>query len=181
MFGQGPRAIAVLTAILIALQLSACGGDSSATEAADTESVAEARDEVNEDLRGDIVSFGQAGSEAELESATVVLRAYLNARASERYSDACAYLSKYMLAVAKTTARRRGEGGCAAGVESLARVSAKDDDTKGPPRIEPSVIRRGNQRTFVIYEGDGGGTYAMLMQRKGATWKIQGFEPTRIR
>ena len=182
MFGQGPRAIAVLTAILVALQLSACGGDSSATEIAEIESVEKDLREngVNEDLRPDILSFGKVGSEAELEGATAVARAYLNARASKRYSDACAYMSKYMLAVAKGAARQADETGCAAGVERLSRVSSRDD-SRGPPRIDPSSIRRANQRTFVIYEGDDGGTYAMLMQRKGGTWKIQGFEPTRIR
>ncbi len=181
MFGQGPRAVAVLTAILIALQLSACGGDSSATGEDEITVEDPSKWDVNEDLRGDIVSFGHKGSEAELQGATVVVRAYLNARASESYSDACTYLSEYMLAVAKGTARRRHEDGCAAGVKTLARVSAKDDDLKGQPRVDPSIIRRGGKRTFVIYEGDGGATYAMLMRREGGTWKIHGFEPIRIR
>jgi len=184
MFGQGPRAVAVFTAILIAVQLSACGGDSSATETADGgRSPAEDPtewDEVNDDLRGDILSFGKTGTEAELEGATVVLRAYLNARVSGRYSDICPYLSEFMLAVAKGTARQRGGGGCPAGIESLARVSS-GNEPKGPPKIDPGSIRRGGKRTFLIYEGEGGGTYAMLMRREGSAWKIHGFEPTRIR
>ncbi|HEX6753123.1 MAG TPA: hypothetical protein VF093_06010 [Solirubrobacterales bacterium] len=183
----------MLTAILVALQLSACGGDSSATETAGTGSAAESSneasaeagvdptewDEVNDDLRGDILSFGHKGTEAELEGATVVLRAYLAARANESYSEVCSYLSEFMLAVAKGTARRRDGGGCPAGVESLANVSSSGE-AKGPLQIDPSSIRRGNKRTFVIYEGDEEGTYAMLMRREGDAWKIHGFEPTRI-
>jgi hypothetical protein len=183
----------VLTAILVALQLSACGGDSSATETTGIEGVAEDPNEappssgaepnawnnVNEDLRGDILSFGHKGSEAELEGATVVLRAYLAARADDRYSEVCSYLSEFLLAVAKGTAEQREGGGCPAGVESLEGVSSAGE-TEGPPQIDPDIIRRGGKRTFVIYEDGYGDTYAMLMRREGDAWKIHGFEPTRI-
>ncbi|HEY5708091.1 MAG TPA: hypothetical protein VIS51_01710 [Solirubrobacterales bacterium] len=182
----------MFTAILVALQLSACGGNSSATETTGTGSATENPNEasaesgvdpdewdVNEDLRGDILSFGHKGSEAELEGATVVLRAYLTARANESYSEVCSYLSEFMLAVAKGTARQRDGGGCVAGVESLARVSSPDE-AEGPPQIDPSSIRRGHKRTFVIYKDGLGDTYAMLMRREGDAWKIHGFEPTRI-
>ncbi len=183
----------MFTAILLALQLSACGGNSSATETTGAGAVAEDPNEaapasgaepnawnnVNEDLRDDILSFGHEGTEAELEGAAVVLRGYLSARASRNFSKACSYLSIYQLAVAKGTARQRDGGGCAAGVESLAGLSSTRE-AEGQPQIDPSSIRRGNRRTFLIYENGYGDTYAMLMRREGGGWKIQGFEPTRL-
>jgi len=178
----------VFTAILVALQLCACGGNSGATDTVTEDpnealpgsgAEANAWNNVNEDLRGDILSFGHKGSEAELEGAAVVLRGYLSARASRNFPKACSYLSEYMLAVAKGTARQRDGSGCVAGVESLAGLSSTRE-TEGAPQIDPSSIRRGGRRTFVIYEDRFGDTYAMLMRREGGAWKIQGFEPTRL-
>lgn len=178
----------MLTAILVALQLSACGGNSGATGTVTEDpnealpgsgAEANAWNNVNENLRGDILSFGHKGSEAELEGATVVLRGYLTARASRNFSKACSYLSEYMFAVAKGTARQRDGSGCVSGIESLAGLSSTRE-AEGPPQIDPSSIRRGGKRTFVIYEDGYGDTYAMLMRREGSTWKIHGFEPTRL-
>ncbi|HEX5376514.1 MAG TPA: hypothetical protein VFW48_10200 [Solirubrobacterales bacterium] len=178
----------MLTAILIALQLSACGGGTEGTETVTEDpnealpgsgAEANAWNNVNEDLRGDILSFGHKGTEAELEGATVVLRGYLSARASRNFSKACSYMSEFLLAVSKGTARRQDGGGCAAGAESLAGLSSTRE-VEGEPQIDPSSIRRGGKRTFVIYEDGYGDIYAMLMRREEDGWKIHGFEPTRL-
>ena len=178
----------MLAAILVALQLSACGGSSSGGETVTEDpnealpasgAEANAWNNVNEDLRGDILSFGHKGTQAELEGATVVVLDYLTARANGSYSEVCSYLSEFLLAVAKGTAEQRDGGGCPAGVESLAGLSSTRE-FEGPPQIEPSSIRRGGKRTFLIYENNYGETYAMLMRREGDAWKIHGFEPTRL-
>jgi len=187
---QGSKAAAVFAAILIALQMAACGGDdSSATETSTADSAELVRpgsgarpnawNNVNEQIRGDILSFGKTGSEAELEEAAVVVRAYLVARANGNSSAACSYLSKYMLDVVEGMAKQRGERGCVNGVDNLATISTADE-VEGPVSIDPSSIRRRGKRAFVLYTDRYGDTYAMLMRPEGSTWKIQGFEPTRL-
>ncbi len=190
MSGQGSKAAAALAAILVALQLGACGGGSDTTETTSADSGESAPESgvrpsawnnVNEGLRGDILSFGKKGSQAKLEEATAVLRGYLTARVDGNPSKACSYLSEYMLNVMKGSAQRRGEHGCVAGMEGLETLSSVDE-AEGPLRISPRSIRSGSRgrRTFVIYEDGYGDTYAMLMRHVGGTWKIQGFEPTRL-
>lgn len=188
MFGQGFRAVAALAAISIALLLSACGGSSDTTEPAtvdanDAPPASGARpnawNNVNEQLRGDILSFGEVGSEAELEAAADVVQRYLVARANDDSPKACSYLSKYVLDIAEGMAKRQDKRGCAAGVDSLAQLSTADE-TEGPVRIEPERIRRRGKRAFVIYTDRYGDTYAQLMRPEEGTWKIQGFEPTRL-
>lgn len=189
MSGQGSRAAAALAAIAIGLLLGGCGGDSDTTEPAAVEANeaptgsgtrTNAWNNVNEQLRGDILSFGQVGSQAELEDAAVTVQAYLNARVDEDFPSACSYLSKYMLNVVKGAAKQRGESGCVAGVARLSGISSVDE-IEGPVRIDPTKIRRRGKRAFVLYTDEYGDFYAQLMRPEEGTWKIQGFEPTRLR
>ncbi len=177
-----------IAAISVALLLSACGGGSDTVETAavnpdDAPPGSGARpnawNNVNEDIREDIIVFGEVGSKKELEEAAVTVRAYLVARTNDDYSGACSYLSKYMLNVVKGSAKRRGESGCVAGVESLSAISSSDE-AEGPVEIDPTIIRRRGKRAFVIYTDGYGDTYAQLLRPEGGTWKIQGFEPTRL-
>jgi hypothetical protein len=186
MWGKGFKAVAALAAVLVALQLGACNGDSSTTGTTTAVSVEESApepsappSEVNEQLRRQILSFGEKGSEAELEAAAAVVRGYLVARASENSARTCSYLSRYMLAVVKGVSSQQDERGCAAGVERLAGLSSRDD-AEGQVRIDPTGLRHRGRRAFVIYTDRYGDAYAMLMRPEGGAWKIQGFEPTRL-
>jgi hypothetical protein len=189
--GKGTNAVAAFAAILIALQLGACGGGSDTTKAT-TEAVAEspepdsgaranAWNHVNAPIREDILEFGKVGTEAKLEEAAVVLRAYLVARRAGNYAKACSYLSEYMLSVMEGSAKQQGKHGCVAGLAGLASLSTAEE-VEGPVQIDPKIIRSGSEgkRSFLIYEDNFGDTYAMLMRHEGDTWNIQGFEPTRL-
>src|SRR5213083_1811634 len=149
MFGQGPRAVAALAALLVSLQLSACGGGSTPDTTGGSATVVEedpgpksgapanAWNHVNEELRGDILSFGKTGSKAELAAAAAVARDYLTARATGDFAAACSYLSKYMLEVTKGSAEQQHEHGCANGVARLSSISSVDEKA-GPVHINPS-------------------------------------------
>lgn len=191
MRGRGSKIAGAFAAALIALQLGGCGGGSSSTET-DTANSSEsgapssvagtsAWNSVNEQIRGDIIGFGEEGTEGEIDEAVVVLRGYLTSRLAGNYPKACSYLSDYMLEVVEGVARRRSSHSCVAGVESLEEISPADE-YEGPLEITPTKIRHGGKgkRTFLFYEDGYGNTYAMLMRHEGGTWKIQGFEPTRL-
>lgn len=189
MLGKGSTAVAAFVAILIALQLGACGGgsDTTTTEAAGESAIPDsgvrpnAWNNVNAPIREDILDFGKVGTEAKLEEAAVVLRAYLTARRAGNYAKACSYLSEYMLSVMEGSAKQQGKHGCVAGLAGLASLSTAEE-VEGPVQIDPKFIRSGSKgkRSFLIYEDNFGDTYAMLMRHEGDTWKIQGFEPTRL-
>ena len=191
MSGKGSKVVVAFAAILIAVLMGGCGGGSSST--AETTSVGSTEEsevpgsgakpsawnEINDQLRGDILSFGETGSEAELEEAAKVARAYLIARHDEDWPRVCSYLSKYMVDVVEVTAKQSGERGCVAGVEILSSLASLNE-VEGVGQIDPTSIRRRGKRAFVIYGDSYGDTYAMLMRPEGGTWTIQGFEPTRL-
>lgn len=189
MRGKGSKVVVAFAAVLIVVLAVGCGGDSGATGTTSAEPAdgsvpgsgakPNAWNEVNEQLRGDILSFGETGSQAELDEAAVVVRGYLVARADGDSPRTCSYLSKYMLEVTEGTAEQRGERGCAAGVESLAALTSAEE-VEGAGDIDPTSIRRRGKRAFVIYDDRYGDTYAMLMRPEGGTWKIHGFDATRL-
>jgi hypothetical protein len=190
MLGKGPKVVVAFAAILIAVLVGGCGSGSSTAETTSAEPADEssvpgsgakssAWNEINEELRGDILSFGETGSEAELEEAAEVASAYLDARSNEDGPRTCSYLSKYMLAVVEEGAKQSGKRGCVAGVEVLGELGSLDE-VEEAGQIDPTSIRRRGKRAFVIYDDLYGDTYAMLMRPEGGTWTIQGFEATRL-
>ncbi len=183
-----------LAAFLIALLLSACGGDSGTAGTTTTAESAggnggppasgvepNAWNVVNKPLRADILSYGDKGSEAQVEAAAAVVSDYLDARAAEDSAAACSYMSSRLIEMITVETKRHGKPGCVEGAESLAALSSLDEVEKAG-EIDPTSVRisRNGKRAFLIYDDAYGDVYAMLMRPEGDVWNIHGFEATRL-
>lgn len=194
--GRGPTI--ALAALLIALLLSACGDDSgtAGTTAAETTAAESAGGDggppasgaapsawnvVNKPLRADILSYGDKGSQAQVEAAGAVVSDYLDARSNEDYAAICSYMSPRLIDMISVEAKQPGESDCVAGVEKLSALSSLDE-VEEAGAIEPKSVRisRNGKRAFLIYDDGYGDIYAMLMRPEGAVWNIHGFEATRL-
>lgn len=195
MLGKGYGATIALAALLIALLLSACGGDSgtAGTTAAETTpaggdggppasgAAPNAWNAVNKPLRADIISYADKGSEAQVEAAAAVVSDYLVARSNEDYAAACSYMSPRLIDMISVEAKQPGESDCVAGVENLSALSSLDE-VENAGEIDPKSVRisRNGKRAFLIYDDGYGDIYAMLMRPEGDVWNVHGFEATRL-
>jgi hypothetical protein len=198
MLGKGHGATIAIAALLIALLLSACGDDSgtAGTTAAETAASGSAGGEggppasgaepnawnaVNKPLRADILSYGDKGSEAQVEAAAAVVSDYLDARSIEDSGAACSYMSPRLIEMVTVEAKQRGERGCIAGVENLAALSSLNEVEEAGEIDATSVrISRNGKRAFLIYDDAYGDVYAMLMRPEDGAWQIHGFEAIRL-
>ncbi len=192
MQGKRTGATIAFAAFLVALLLSACGGDSgtagttsagSADPGGPPASGADpnAWNQVNEQLRPGILSFGEKGNEAEVEAAGKVVSGYLAARSNEDSAAACSYMSRRLIEMISVESDQPGKSGCVAGVENLAALSSLSE-VEEAGEIDPKSVRlsRNGKRAFLIYDDAYGDVYAMLMRPEGDVWNIHGFEATRL-
>lgn len=182
-----------LAAFMVALLLSACGGDSGTAGTTTAESTGgnggppasgaapTAWNVVNKPLRADILSYGDKGSQAEVEAAAAVVSDYLTARSHEDAAAACSSMSPRLIDMISVEAKRKDESDCAAGVEKLSALSSLDE-VENAEEIDPKSVRlsRNGKRAFLIYDDGYGDIYAMLMRPEGDVWHIHGFEATRL-
>jgi hypothetical protein len=178
---SGAKAAALAVAALLALAVCGCGGGSANTDASTASAGAEERDRPTDSadaelarLRASVVNFGKAGSQAELDEAAPVVRAYIAAVASEDWAAACSHLSSELAGVAEQIAKGQDEKGCPAGTERMVPVTAGEGSTV----VHARALRRRGKRVFVVYTNGDGALLAMLMRPEGGEWKIAESGPT---
>lgn len=126
-----------------------------------------------------IQGFGEEASDSERESAAVVLHAFLQAQANERWTAACFYLAEDVLEQLRQLADQveGADGkGCPETLEAISppvsRAAAAEltDVDVGSLRVE-------DERAFILYEGAAGETYTVNMADEDGEWKVASLAP----
>jgi hypothetical protein len=122
-----------------------------------------------------IQESGTEGSPSETQAAAAVLHAYLDARVSQRWSDACFYLSAGFAATIEAFAERYAKGkgvkSCPEVLEALATGSTQQA-LEETAHADVGALRIEGDHGFVLYHGAGGEAYAMPMVLEGGAWKV---------
>lgn len=128
-----------------------------------------------------IQEFGQEGDNSARADAAAVLHAYLDARAAQRWEEACSYLSADVVATmeqfADAYAGDKQVEGCPdvlGGFNEAAGVSALRDAAK----VDVGSLRMEGERGFLLYHAVGGADYAIPLVQEGGAWKLAAPEGT---
>jgi hypothetical protein len=126
-----------------------------------------------------IQESGTEGSPSETQAAAAVLHAYLDARVSHRWADACFYLSAGSAATIEAFAERYAKGkgvkSCPEVLEALATGSSQQA-LVASAHADVGALRIEGDHGFVLYRGPGGEAYAMPMVLEGGAWKVGSLE-----
>lgn len=126
-----------------------------------------------------IQESGAEGSPSETQAAAAVLHAYLDARVSHRWADACFYLAAGYAATIEAFAERYAKGkgvkSCPEVLEAFATGSSQQA-LVASARADVGALRVEGDHGFVLYYGVGGEPYAMPMALEGGAWKVGSLE-----
>jgi hypothetical protein len=165
-----PSLAALLVSLLAATLLSACGSGSETGS-----------DQFREQTDSPVLDFGEEGSEADLEEGGETVSTFLAARAAGDWREACAQVSRPMLAKIDhlaTTATDLADKSCPSFLGTFTQLSA--EERRNSASVEAGSIRLKGKRAYVIYSGDGGVVYAMPLSREGDAWKVASLAPERL-
>jgi hypothetical protein len=171
-------AAALVTAVLLVLGISACGGSNPATGTTASRAVAvKAREAAAAVIR----KFGSKATPSQARQAEAVVHAYLGARASSEWGKACSYLTPERRSEFSRVAHSKQikGNGCA---DLLALVTKELSSTAraGLGKAEVTSVRVGKGRGYVIYT-DAGAEYATPMRLEGGEWKVAGIQPRSLK
>jgi hypothetical protein len=197
---------AVLSAIVLAILVSACGGSSSdsSTGSAPTSSAA-AEGSGNPEGGGNHLSLGEKGaansfikpnspnnkyakygseaSSAELNAASEVLAENLEARESADFAAQCATLSVQAneeISGAKGSSKAKSL--CPAALKKLATPlkSTKEHRADNFGGLIAALRVKGGATAYALYHGTDGKDWMMPMYKEGSTWKVTSITGTEV-
>jgi hypothetical protein len=120
-----------------------------------------------------IQTWGVEGSNTLNSRVTVIVGAFLNARAREDWSEACAYLAaKQRRMFERLAPDNSGNGACAMGMALLARHIPRRAFEREAEIRQFLSLRVGAGKAFLIYVRPGGKVYATALRREGTAWKV---------
>lgn len=142
--------------------LAACGGSSGGSD--------QFRDKTDSPL----LDFGEEGDDAELEEATEAVGGFFRARSRGDWADACAQLSRAVLAKIEhlaTSATDLADKSCPSFLGAF--TSLSDQERRESTIVEPGgSLRQQGDRGFLIYYGAHEVVYAMPLSREDGAWKL---------
>jgi hypothetical protein len=121
-----------------------------------------------------IQDFGEEADASEREEAAAALHGYLDARARERWSDTCSYLSADVIASLEQFAISYGhhrQEGCPEILAGLSSGSGKGA-LELAAEVDVGSLRRQGNRGFLLYHGADAIDYAIPVVKEAGEWKI---------
>jgi hypothetical protein len=122
-----------------------------------------------------IQEFGAEGGSAEFAAASAALHNFLDARAEGNWPAACEYMSQ---GIAKSfeqlasQAKRVKATTCAEILQVLTNPAAGPALKAEAEKVDVGSLRTEGERSFVIYTGLEGTTFAMPMANEDGAWKV---------
>jgi hypothetical protein len=165
---RSPAALAV--SLLAAALLAACGSGAE-----------RGSDQLREQTSSPLLDFGEEGSEVDLEEGAKAVSAFLAARAAADWREACAQLSRAVLAKIAHLAVSGTEledKSCPSFLGSFTRLSA--EERRASSSVDAGSLRLKGKQAYVIYFGAEEAVYAMPLSREGDTWKVASLSPQRL-
>jgi hypothetical protein len=124
-----------------------------------------------------IPDFGGEAPTTERQRATAALKAFLHARTSRNWSQACLYLAAPTLKQISMFARSsKGKASCGTILAALSRSSTP---TGGEDTLAHGIaaLRIKGDTAFALYHGAGSSKYVMPMRNEGGAWKMTELAP----
>lgn len=121
-----------------------------------------------------IQEFGEESDESELQRAAEALHGFYVARAEERWARACSYLSESLTEQLEQLASRSKEldgKSCAATLAAFT-VPLPEPARRESTVVDAASLREEGERGFLIYRGEEGDPFAMLMYQEDGEWKV---------
>jgi hypothetical protein len=123
--------------------------------------------------------YGREGTPAEREEASAVVEAWMQARASGDWAEACRHLNavtKRKAPIYASELSQRKVEGCPAGLRSMA--SEQPAATQANTMTGPiDSLRVGEGQAYAQYHGRQGKDWIVTLEREGGEWKIPALEP----
>ena len=161
---------ALVVAVLAGNLLVACGSGSETGS-----------DQFRDQTDSAILDFGEESDEAELDEAATAVEDFLTARAADDWPEACAQLSRAVLAKIEhlaTTATGLADKSCPSFLGAFTELT--DRERRDSAEVDAGSLRQRERRAFLIYHGADEVVYAMPMRREGEVWKVDSLSPKRL-
>jgi hypothetical protein len=176
---------AVALMLMIALG-SGCGGGESSTVAEGTENErlypwlkGPTREFLIREGDNEVQTYGREATKAEREQASLVIAAWMRARAAQNWKKDCSYFSRrYRHSLIATDAMVVSEGkvkNCAQGLAYWGHVASGTykNNLTGPI----DSLRVGKSHSYAQYHGNDGHDWVIVVEKEGGKWRLASTKP----